>query len=76
LYVIGLNRLPHLPRNCGIQTQTVFFINATGKGKLVYTVELQPEQANDATEGDSFPASLFCCIKFPISLIHLYFDTL
>jgi hypothetical protein len=54
LYVIDLNRLSHFPGNCGIQTQTVFFINATGKGKVVYTVESQPDQDNEATEGN-FP---------------------
>ena len=73
LYVISLDRLSYFPVNCWIETHLVFFINASGKWKVVYTVKWHTDKDSEGIEGDSFPTSLFCCIKFVISTINIRF---
>lgn len=66
LYVIGLDRLSYFPIHCGIETQMVFFINVTGKWKVVYTVEWHPDEDSQSTEGDFsyFPILLYQVLHF------------
>ena len=74
LYVIGLYRLSHFPGNCRVETQVAFFINATGKGKVVYTTEWQCNQTIGSLKAilSLLPILLY---QVPYFSVHLYFDT-